>query len=68
MKNDLLYTIPKEEVQEEIKLLGGIISDASDFIHQERISIDYPANKSKEYFDILRKNNYLRFSLSYRLK
>jgi len=65
MKMDLLYTNLTTEVKNEIKNLGAKIEDASDYIHQERVSIYYPEEKKKDYFSILRKFGLLQNSLSY---
>ena len=68
MTMDLFYANPSPQMRDEIKLLGGEIEDASDYIHEERVAINYPVNKKQEYLSILTKNSVLGCSLSYLTK
>ena len=65
MTMDLFYANPSPQVRDEIKLLGGEIEDVSDYIHEERVAINYPVNKKQEYLSILMKNGVFGYSLSY---
>ena len=62
---DLLYTNPNPELRKEIEKLGGKIEDASDEIHEERVSIIYPKEKKKQFYELLTKFNVINNSLSF---
>ena len=64
---DLVYAVLSPECEKEIKSLGWEIVDASDYVHEERVSIYYPRDKEKEYVAILKKFDLLGASLSARL-